>query len=273
MKLGRPEPDAANVTREPVRVLGHDLDRFLTIGLEDAHRARRAYAMSVEEDHDLPHRLLLGPALHNALGTFGANAADLLQALRLSLDNLEGVLAKQRHDAFGHGGTDPPHVAGGEVLLDALNPGRRRGLERLGLELEPVLTVGEPDAGRGDPLACPDAWGMADHRHEVALASGLHLQDAEARLGIVEGDAFHRARECLDRRATLELLWPRPGVHLMVPVRAIQIDLGRGSACYTDMYSAAHLHLINQEVCPVPSQVREAITLFEVTVVSESLYQ
>src|SRR6516225_9001350 len=41
----RLETNAADVAREPVRIFGHDLDRVGTVGLEDAHRARRTDTM------------------------------------------------------------------------------------------------------------------------------------------------------------------------------------------------------------------------------------
>ena len=63
--VGRAEPDAAHVARQPIRVLGHDLDGLMAIGLEDANRSGRADPMRVQEDHDLPHGLLLGPARHD----------------------------------------------------------------------------------------------------------------------------------------------------------------------------------------------------------------
>lgn len=39
---------------------------------------------------------------------------------------------------------------------------------------------------------------MADHGHEIPLAAHLDPQDAEAVLGIVEGDALDQARQVLD---------------------------------------------------------------------------
>jgi hypothetical protein len=51
-----------------------------------------------------------------------ADAADLCQPLWMSLDDLEGLLAEERHDALGHGRADAAHVAQGEVLLDPLSP-------------------------------------------------------------------------------------------------------------------------------------------------------
>ena len=64
--IGRSKADPTHVPGQPVRVLGHDLDGLMTIGLEDANRSCRADAMGVQEDHDLPHRLLLGPARDDA---------------------------------------------------------------------------------------------------------------------------------------------------------------------------------------------------------------
>ena len=46
---------------------------------------------------------------------------------------------------------------------------------------------------------------MADHSHEIALAARLDLQDREATLGIVEGDALDRTRECLHGPACILL--------------------------------------------------------------------
>ena len=162
--VGGAEPDAAHVAGEPVGVLGHDLDGLMAIGLEDANGPGGADPMGVQEDHDLPHGLLLGPARDDLRGPPRADAGDLLQALGAGLDDLEGVLAEGRDDALGHGRADAAHLAGGEVLLDALSPGGRGGLEHLGLELKPMRAVGEPDPGGGDPLARSDRRGVCRPR-------------------------------------------------------------------------------------------------------------
>ena len=69
--VGRPEADAAHVAGQPVRVLGHDLDGLVAVGLEDANRPGRADPVGVQEDHDLPHGLLLGPAATMRSARFG----------------------------------------------------------------------------------------------------------------------------------------------------------------------------------------------------------
>jgi len=83
----------------------------MAIGLEDANRSRRPDPVRVQEDHDLAHGFLLGPARHDARGPPRPNARNLGQALWAGLDHLEGVLAKGSDDALGHGWSDAAHLA------------------------------------------------------------------------------------------------------------------------------------------------------------------
>ena len=64
--VGGLEADTADIARQAVRVLGHDLDSVGTVGLENPYRPRGAYAVAVQKNHDLPHRLLLDPGCENA---------------------------------------------------------------------------------------------------------------------------------------------------------------------------------------------------------------
>ena len=70
------EPDAANVACEAIWVLGHDLNGIQAVGLVDPHRARRADAMAVQEDHDLADDLLFRPGVGDAFGTYSANGVE-----------------------------------------------------------------------------------------------------------------------------------------------------------------------------------------------------
>src|SRR6202795_1634256 len=87
--VGGLETDAADVACQAIRVLCHDLDGVGTIGLEDPYCPRCADAVAVQEDHDFPHRLLLGPGGDDASRAHRANAADLSQAIGLRLNDLE----------------------------------------------------------------------------------------------------------------------------------------------------------------------------------------
>ena len=81
-RVGGLEANAADVTREPIRVIGHDPDRIRAIGLVDPHGAGCADAVAVQEDHDLADDLLLGPGRADPLGTNGPDAFDLAHPLR-----------------------------------------------------------------------------------------------------------------------------------------------------------------------------------------------
>ena len=88
-----------------------------------------------------------------------------------------------------------------------------RGLQHLSLELKAMGAVADPKAAGGDPFACGDRRRMADDRHEVTFATGMDLQDSEAALGIVEGDALDRAREGLQGRSLISLCGSEHLVH------------------------------------------------------------
>jgi hypothetical protein len=118
-----------------VRVLRHDLERVGAVGLEDAHRACRAHAMAVQEDHDLPHDLLLGPGIGDALGAHWPDAGDLAQAIGLGFDDLEHPLAECLHQLPGVDRTDAADHAGSEIFLDTVGRGWSRAAQKASLEL------------------------------------------------------------------------------------------------------------------------------------------
>ena len=61
-------------------------------------------------------------------------------------------------------------------------------------------SVVHPFARRGDPLAGGDHRGVADDGDQLAVAARLDPENAEAVFGIVEGDAFDKARQNLRGR-------------------------------------------------------------------------
>jgi hypothetical protein len=83
-----------------------------------------------------------------------ANSRNLSKALGLGLNDLESIDAKGSDDALGHGRSDAAHLSGGKILLNALDTGRRCCLEHLGLELEAVGAVADPEPTRSDPFTC-----------------------------------------------------------------------------------------------------------------------
>ena len=77
-----------------VGVLRHDAGRFVTVGLEDPNGPGSPDAIGVQENHNLPHGLLLGPAANNALGALWTDASDFFQSSGVGFDDLEGVLGE-----------------------------------------------------------------------------------------------------------------------------------------------------------------------------------
>ena len=66
-------------------------------------------------------------------------------------------------------------------------------LQKPRLELLAVGAIVDPFAGGGDPLAGGNGCGMADDGHQIAMPARLRPQNAEAVLGVVEGDALDEA--------------------------------------------------------------------------------
>ena len=111
------------------------------------------------------------------------------------LDDFECRRAEDRDDPFGELRTDAAHHAGAEVFLDALGRRRRRGLERIRLELQAVRAIGDPDADGVDEFAGRDRSGVADDGDKIAPPARLHFQDREAALLIVKRHPLDRADE------------------------------------------------------------------------------
>ena len=81
-RVGALETDASNIPGKPIGVLGHDLHGVRAVGLEDANRPGGADPVAVQEDHDLPDDLLLGPGVRDPLGPNRADARSPREADR-----------------------------------------------------------------------------------------------------------------------------------------------------------------------------------------------
>ncbi len=195
--VGHLEANAADVAREAVGVAGHDLDGVAAVGLEDAHRAGRARAVGVQEDHDLADGSLLGPRVGDPLRAERADAVDLAQPFGLVLDDVEHLVLEGQHELGGVDPADAAYRARAQVLLDVLAGGRRRAADEVRLELRAVLRVVAPLAGGRDPFAGGCRGGVAGDGDRFAMASGLDLQDAESVLGAVEPDVLDQAGQDL----------------------------------------------------------------------------
>lgn len=110
---------------------------------------------------------------------------------------------------------DAADHAGAKVAFDALQRGGRARLEEDGAELQAMRDVVDPGAAGPHELAGGDRRRVADHGNQIALAAGLHPQDAEPILRVVEGHPFHHpgkgAPRALQRQPCPRASPPLPG--------------------------------------------------------------
>ena len=120
-RVGGLEPDAANIAGEPIGVLGHYLDGVGAVGLEDANRPGGADPVAVQEDHDLPDDLLLGPGVRDPLGPDGADARHLAQPIGLGLDDVEDLVSEGLDHFLGVDRPDAADHPRAEIFLDPID--------------------------------------------------------------------------------------------------------------------------------------------------------
>ena len=136
----------SGLARQPIWVFGHDLDGVRAVGLVDANCPCRADTVAVQEHHDFPHRLLLGPRSGDAAGPHGPDAVNLTQSVRRRLNNVKHLLAEGAQKLPGVGRTDAPDHSGRQVLLYAVGRGRGRCAQEPRLELLTVCSIIDPYA-------------------------------------------------------------------------------------------------------------------------------
>ena len=113
--------DAANIPGKLIGVLGHDLHGVRAVGLEDAYRPGGSNTIAVQEDHDLPNNLLLGPGVRDSLGPNRADPRDLAKPVRLGLDDVEDLLAERLHHFLGVDRPDATDHPRAQIFLDPVD--------------------------------------------------------------------------------------------------------------------------------------------------------
>ena len=240
-RIGALETDASNVPCKPIGILGHDLDGVGAVGPKDANCPGGAHPVAVQEDHDFPHDLLLGPGIRDPLGPNRADARHLAQPIRLGLDDVEDLLPEGLDHLLGVDRPDAADHPGAEIFLDPVDRTRCRGLEKPRPELLTVGAIVDPFAGCGDPLAGGDDGGVADHGHQITVSARLCPEHAEAALGVVERDPLNHAGENFLSRGFWRWLHEAPGSPGLSSRATPRMPRGRSRAS-TDWGSATKIN-------------------------------
>ena len=230
-RIGGEEADALDVPGESIRVLLHQVDGVLAVGLEDPHGAGGGDAIGVQKHHDVADDPLIGPALDDPLGAHFANALDLAQLGRCGFDDGKHFGAEGFDETLGVGGTDAPDETRGEVALDADFGGRRQDPQLARLELPAVLAVDDPLADGGGVLTDGHGRRVPDQRFELLVPAHFDAQNTEAVLGVMVGDAFHEAGEGLGARRSRAAV-SHSGTHHAFALRLdLTENVGMASNC------------------------------------------
>ncbi len=191
--VGGLEADAPHVRREPVGLLGDDLDGLVPVQPIDPHGQGGRHPHALQEDHDLLDGLLLLPGLLDHGRALGAEPRHAVQAPGVLLEHAEGVGAEVVDDAFGHLGADALDQAGAEVTADALHRGGEQGAVAADLELAAVQRMAPPASLQAQAPARLGAEQGPDHGDQVGRPGARHPGDGVAGLLVGVGDALQHA--------------------------------------------------------------------------------
>ena len=194
-RIGRFEADPRDIAGEQIGVGPHAGDGVLAVEFIHPQGAARADAVAVQEDHDVADGLLLGPGALDLLAAAGADTLDFLQAGRRYFDDVENILPEFVHELLRVNRADTPDEPAAEVFLDAFARVRRLAADVLRTQLHSMLAIALPVPLSGDPLAGRNGRDDADHSDKIPAPLDLHLEDGEARVLIMECDAFNQAGE------------------------------------------------------------------------------
>lgn len=165
--VGGEESDAPDVGSQPVGLVLHDGDRGVLVLLVDADGDGGGDADALEEDHDLLDRLLFLPGRGDHLRPLRAESGHLHEALRVLLDDVQGVDAEVGGDAVGHDRPDALDQARSEVAADALDGRREDRRVVVDLELLAELRVRGPTPLHPQGLAGLGTEERADDGEQV----------------------------------------------------------------------------------------------------------
>src|SRR5262249_28929722 len=141
-------------------------------------------------------------------------------------------------DFLGEVRPDSFDQAGAEEASDALDGVRRCGSEGVGLELQAVVAVLHPGAGRFDVFPSDRVGQVAGDRYDALMSAGVNTQHREPRVEVVERHALNHAGQGLGHEGIVspeslaalhptEAARPTPSV-VLIPLASLRRPVSTG---------------------------------------------
>ena len=193
--VGGEEADAVDFPGEAVGLGAEDVLGLVAVLFDEADALGRAYAVGLEEHHDVAEGALFLPGLFDLLGALGTNAGDVAEFGGKVGDDVEGVLAKVVDNFIGVDLADAVDHPGGEILPDAVDGGREFGLEFPNFKLLAKFGMLLPCALHFEGFATLDPGEFACDGDAGATVRWGNFTDAVFVFFVVEEDSLEDARQ------------------------------------------------------------------------------
>ena len=212
------EADTGDLICQAIRLLLDHRHRVGGVALVDAGSEGGTEAVLLEEYHDAVGVFAGPPCVAQRGRAFVTDALHLSEALRMLVEDLQGLLAELVNETLRHDLPDAGHEPRAEVGDDGFARCRPHHLIVLKLELPPVATVVDPVAVEAHVLP---------HRQTQSAAHGSHLflthlqtGDCVAALGVVKDDLCGGAFDYLPAVCSRAffLLFLIKQVHKLLPI-------------------------------------------------------
>ncbi len=159
--------------------------------------------MAVQKHHNVANSFLFGPARRDLPSAELADARHFSKSARVGLNDFEGVESELADDPLCELRPDASDHARAQIASHAFLGRRWRALQQVGLELQAMRSIRQPNPDRVDVLTGGDRSGMPNDGDQVPPASRLHLEDSKAGIRIMESHPLDATDQCLAFRSKL----------------------------------------------------------------------
>ena len=191
--VGGEKPQPLNIQDQLVRVGGDHLQGLGAILLKNLPGVGQAHPQALQSHHHVPHLFAALPVPAHLLAALGTEAGHFFEALRLLVDDVQGLGPEMGHQAAGQLGADALDQPRGQILFDAGHRGREHRVPPDHLELLAPLGVDLVGALEVELLALLDPGQRPHHGDGVPRPLNLEAHHGIVVFRVGKGEALDRA--------------------------------------------------------------------------------